>query len=47
MAELGGAPDTVEGVTAFLEKRAADFPMKVSMDLPSGMPSWPENPYRG
>ncbi|MGP3958679.1 enoyl-CoA hydratase-related protein [Nonomuraea sp. 3N208] len=47
MAELGGAPDTVEGVTAFLEKRKADFPMKVSQDLPSGVPFWPENPYRG
>ncbi|WP_188187456.1 enoyl-CoA hydratase-related protein [Nonomuraea sp. SYSU D8015] len=46
MAELGGAPDTVEGVTAFLEKRPADFPMKVSKDLPSGIPSWPDNPYR-
>ncbi|RVX42906.1 enoyl-CoA hydratase/carnithine racemase [Nonomuraea polychroma] len=47
MAELGGAPDTVEGVTAFLEKRKADFPMKVSKDLPPGMPFWPENPYGG
>ncbi|MEW9549235.1 enoyl-CoA hydratase-related protein [Nonomuraea sp. NPDC050783] len=45
MAELGGAPDTVEGVTAFLEKRPADFPMRVSRDLPPGVPSWPDNPY--
>ncbi|MGW2153639.1 enoyl-CoA hydratase-related protein [Nonomuraea sp. NPDC001699] len=45
MAELGGAADTVEGVTAFLEKRQADFPMKVSTDLPPGIPSWPDNPY--
>ncbi|MEU1385280.1 MULTISPECIES: enoyl-CoA hydratase-related protein [unclassified Nonomuraea] len=45
MAELGGAADTVEGVTAFLEKRPADFPMKVSTDLPSGVPTWPDNPY--
>ncbi|WP_328816646.1 Clp protease/crotonase-like domain-containing protein [Nonomuraea cypriaca] len=45
MSELGGAPDAVEGVTAFLEKRPAEFPMKVSADLPSGMPSWPEDPY--
>ncbi|MFG6198768.1 crotonase/enoyl-CoA hydratase family protein [Nonomuraea sp. JJY05] len=45
MAELGGAPDTVEGVTAFLEKRRADFPMRVSEDLPPGVPSWPDNPY--
>ncbi|MEU5864170.1 enoyl-CoA hydratase-related protein [Nonomuraea sp. NPDC047529] len=45
MAELGGAADTVEGVTAFLEKRQADFPMKVSTNLPPGIPSWPDNPY--
>ncbi|MER7368573.1 enoyl-CoA hydratase-related protein, partial [Nonomuraea wenchangensis] len=45
MAELGGGADSVEGVTAFLEKRRADFPMKVSEDLPPGVPSWPDNPY--
>ncbi len=45
MAELGGEADSVEGVTAFLEKRRADFPMKVSEDLPPGVPSWPDNPY--
>ncbi|WP_157245804.1 enoyl-CoA hydratase-related protein [Nonomuraea typhae] len=41
MAELGGAPDAVEGVTAFLEKRPAAFPMRVSKDLPEGLPDWP------
>ncbi|UBU10511.1 enoyl-CoA hydratase-related protein [Nonomuraea gerenzanensis] len=46
MAELGGAADAVEGVTAFLDKRQADFPMKVSQDLPPGVPSWPDDPYR-
>ncbi|MEV0345961.1 enoyl-CoA hydratase-related protein [Nonomuraea sp. NPDC050680] len=46
MAELGSAPDTVEGVTSFLEKRPAEFPMKISEDLPGGVPSWPVNPYR-
>ncbi|TYB68871.1 enoyl-CoA hydratase [Nonomuraea sp. PA05] len=46
MAELGGAADSVEGVTAFLEKRQAGFPMKVSQDLPPGVPSWPDDPYR-
>ncbi|MFB4285344.1 enoyl-CoA hydratase-related protein [Nonomuraea sp. MTCD27] len=45
MAELGGAPDSIEGVTAFLEKRPADFPMKVGKDLPPGVPSWPDDPY--
>ncbi|WP_336205557.1 crotonase/enoyl-CoA hydratase family protein [Nonomuraea sp. LPB2021202275-12-8] len=46
MAELGASPDAVEGVTSFLEKRQAHFPMKVSQDLPPGLPSWPEDPYR-
>ncbi|WP_327091253.1 crotonase/enoyl-CoA hydratase family protein [Nonomuraea sp. NBC_01738] len=41
MAELGRSPDAVEGVTAFLEKRPAAFPMKVSQDLPEGLPEWP------
>ncbi|MFI6595554.1 enoyl-CoA hydratase-related protein [Nonomuraea sp. NPDC050536] len=41
MAELGTAPDAVEGVTSFLEKRQADFPMKISADLPGGLPDWP------
>ncbi|AQZ60468.1 Enoyl-CoA hydratase [valine degradation] [[Actinomadura] parvosata subsp. kistnae] len=45
MAELGGAADAAEGVTAFLDKRQADFPMKVTRDLPPGLPSWPDNPY--
>ncbi|MFI7614683.1 enoyl-CoA hydratase-related protein [Nonomuraea terrae] len=45
MAELGGAPDAAEGVTAFLDKRPAGFPMKVSKDMPPGLPSWPDNPY--
>ncbi|GLZ09897.1 enoyl-CoA hydratase [Actinomadura sp. NBRC 104425] len=41
MAALGGAPDAREGVTAFLEKRAAAFPMKVTTDLPPEVPDWP------
>jgi enoyl-CoA hydratase/carnithine racemase len=42
MRVLGAAPDAAEGVTAFLEKRPADFPMKMSQDLPAGIPLWPE-----
>ncbi|WP_433361539.1 enoyl-CoA hydratase-related protein [Streptosporangium sp. CA-115845] len=45
MRDFGSAPDSVEGVTAFLEKRPAKFPMKVSHDLPAAVPSWPDNPY--
>jgi enoyl-CoA hydratase/carnithine racemase len=41
MRTLGAAPDAAEGVTAFLEKRSADFPMKVSRDLPAEVPIWP------
>ncbi|KAB2341312.1 crotonase/enoyl-CoA hydratase family protein [Actinomadura rudentiformis] len=41
MAALGGAPDANEGVTSFLEKRPAKFPMRVSTDLPAQVPDWP------
>jgi enoyl-CoA hydratase/carnithine racemase len=40
---LGAKGDVHEGVAAFLEKRAPQFPLKVSGDLPD-MPWWPENP---
>ncbi|WP_449064834.1 enoyl-CoA hydratase-related protein [Planomonospora algeriensis] len=45
MNVLGAAPDAAEGVTSFLEKRPAEFPMKVSRDLPDAVPAWPANPY--
>jgi enoyl-CoA hydratase/carnithine racemase len=44
MAALGSAPDAAEGVTAFLEKRPAVFPMSVGKDLPARTPSWPDRP---
>ncbi|MFF5992037.1 crotonase/enoyl-CoA hydratase family protein [Prauserella flavalba] len=42
--ELGAAADAVEGVTAFLEKRKPDFPLRVSEDCPSTVPRWPARP---
>lgn len=41
MASLGGAADAIEGVSSFLEKRDAAFPMRVSEDLPPEVPDWP------
>ncbi|NEA29808.1 enoyl-CoA hydratase-related protein [Actinomadura bangladeshensis] len=41
MASLGGAADAIEGVSSFLEKRDAAFPMRVSKDLPPEVPDWP------
>lgn len=41
MAALGGAGDAAEGVTSFLEKRPAEFPLKVTKDLPPEVPDWP------
>jgi enoyl-CoA hydratase/carnithine racemase len=41
MASLGGAADAVEGVSSFLEKRDAAFPLRVSKDLPPEVPDWP------
>jgi enoyl-CoA hydratase/carnithine racemase len=42
MFARGQSADAVEGVTAFLEKRAADFPDRVSEGLPEIMPWWSE-----
>jgi len=42
MVARGQSADAVEGVTAFLEKRPAAFPDKVSDGLPETMPWWQE-----
>jgi enoyl-CoA hydratase/carnithine racemase len=42
MVARGQSADAVEGITAFLEKRDADFPDRVSDGLPEVMPWWSE-----
>jgi enoyl-CoA hydratase/carnithine racemase len=37
---LGAGPDVKEGVAAFLDKRAAKFPGRVSADMPPQYPWW-------
>jgi len=44
MAELGSGADAAEGIGAFLQKRAATFPMTVGNHLPAATPSWPDRP---
>lgn len=39
------SPDAAEGVAAFLEKRQANFPQKVSTDMPDFFPWWDERPF--
>ncbi len=42
---MGRSPDAHEGVSAFLEKRPAAFPLKVSTDMPDFHPWWPERRF--
>jgi enoyl-CoA hydratase/carnithine racemase len=41
----GASADAREGVTAFLEKRPARFPDRVSADMPDSYPWWPDRPW--
>jgi enoyl-CoA hydratase/carnithine racemase len=43
--ERGRTADAREGVMSFLEKRPAEFPMKVSADMPSFFPWWEEREF--
>ncbi|MEN8158584.1 MAG: crotonase/enoyl-CoA hydratase family protein [Myxococcota bacterium] len=43
---MGASPDAYEGVQSFLEKRPANFTMKVSRDLPDVYPWWSERKFR-
>lgn len=42
IASRGASADAVEGVMAFLEKRDAAFPLRVSTDMPDFFPWWEE-----
>ncbi|MFL6116374.1 MAG: enoyl-CoA hydratase-related protein [Catenulispora sp.] len=46
MSQIGGGPDSREGVAAFLAKRAPDFPGRVSKDMPQCYPWWVEPEFR-
>jgi enoyl-CoA hydratase/carnithine racemase len=45
IASRGRSADAVEGVTAFLEKRDAAFPLGVSTDMPDFFPWWDERSF--
>ena len=42
----GNSADAREGVSSFLEKRAANFTMKVSMDMPDIFPEWQDPEFK-
>ncbi len=42
---LGRGSDAHEGVVSFLEKRPAEFSMKVSEDMPEFFPWWEDRPF--
>ena len=44
--ERGRSADTKEGVVAFLEKRPAKFPGKVTTDMPKSFPWWTKREYK-
>ena len=46
MIQTGKSADATEGTTAFLEKRPANFPDKVSKDLPDFFPWWKEPKFQ-
>jgi enoyl-CoA hydratase/carnithine racemase len=45
IARTGSMADSAEGVTAFLEKRPAQWKLRASTDLPEWWPGWEEPEY--
>ncbi|MGH7788662.1 MAG: crotonase/enoyl-CoA hydratase family protein [Candidatus Binatia bacterium] len=43
---MGRSADAAEGVTAFLQKRPAQFSMSPTTDLPPFYPWWPDRPFK-
>ena len=43
---MGASPDVTEGIAAFKEKRAPQFGMRVSRDLPPFYPWWQEREFK-
>ena len=46
MSQIGGGPESREGVQSFLEKRPPNFPGRVTRDLPACYPWWAEEEFR-
>ena len=46
MSQIGGGPESREGVQSFLEKRPPNFPGRVSRDMPAIYPWWVEEDFR-
>lgn len=46
IASLGKSADAKEGISAFLEKRPAQFKDRVSSDMPKVFPWWTDRPFR-
>jgi enoyl-CoA hydratase/carnithine racemase len=46
MGQIGGGPESTEGVQSFLQKRPPQFTGRVSRDMPDCYPWWAEEEFR-